>query len=63
MACGCSWVTWVSAGLLCIGELELLIQYAAVDSWEAKGAGEPFVRNAGFDEAWDKVEDRPRAQL
>ncbi|KAL8804190.1 MAG: hypothetical protein Q9182_002732 [Xanthomendoza sp. 2 TL-2023] len=33
----------------------------AIDSVE--DSGEPWVRNAGFDEAWEKYEDRPRAQL
>ncbi|KAL8726031.1 MAG: hypothetical protein Q9166_006976 [cf. Caloplaca sp. 2 TL-2023] len=39
----------------------LKLGHMAIDSVE--DTGEPWVRSAGFDEAWEKYEDRPRAQL
>jgi len=39
----------------------LQLGHMAIDSVEA---GEPtWVRSAGFDEAWNEIADRPRAQL
>ncbi|KAL8806021.1 MAG: hypothetical protein Q9223_002380 [Gallowayella weberi] len=44
------------------GEMWWKLGHMAIDSVE--DTGEPWVRNAGFDEAWEKYEDRPRrAQL
>ncbi|KAL8923063.1 MAG: hypothetical protein Q9172_003309 [Xanthocarpia lactea] len=43
------------------GDMWVKLGHMAIDSVE--DTGEPWVRSAGFDEAWEKYEDRPRAQL
>ena len=43
------------------GGMWLNLGHMAIDSVE--DSGEPWVRSAGFEEAWTKYEDRPRAQL
>ncbi|KAL8772761.1 MAG: hypothetical protein Q9209_002106 [Squamulea sp. 1 TL-2023] len=43
------------------GDMWLKLGHMAIDSVE--DTGEPWVRSADFDEAWEKYEDRPRAQL
>ncbi|KAI4282923.1 MAG: hypothetical protein L6R38_002542, partial [Xanthoria sp. 2 TBL-2021] len=42
-------------------DMWLKLGHMAIDSVE--DTGEPWVRSAGFDEAWEKYEDRPKAQL
>ena len=43
------------------GSMWLNLGHMAIDSVEDSGA--TWVRSAGFDEAWVKFEDRPKAQL
>ncbi|KAI9834536.1 MAG: hypothetical protein M1819_002912 [Sarea resinae] len=43
------------------GDMWLKLGNMAIDSVE--DCGDQWVRSAGFDEAWEKFEDRPRAQL
>ncbi|KAI4097423.1 MAG: hypothetical protein LQ339_006741 [Xanthoria mediterranea] len=42
-------------------DMWLRLGHMAIDSVE--DSGEPWVRSAGFEEAWEKYEDRPKAQL
>ncbi|KAL8849575.1 MAG: hypothetical protein Q9221_005449 [Calogaya cf. arnoldii] len=42
-------------------DMWLKLGHMAIDSVE--DTGEPWVRSAGFDEAWEKYQDRPKAQL
>ncbi|KAI9822586.1 MAG: hypothetical protein M1827_000305 [Pycnora praestabilis] len=43
------------------GKMWLQLGHMAIDSVE--DTGDTWVRSAGFDQAWEKMEDRPRAQL